>query len=304
MNKISTLFFILLAVFAASCSKDDEALTPPRDRTEQNVKDMDSIDKFLDTHSILVDENYNVTIEALSPGSVSIRNQTQYPLQFKMVNFVTDTKTNASIDYKVYYLKFREGEGQQPSTVDSIYSSYKGNLVNYNKKTSSFNASQFDYAVNPVWLTLDGVVKGWPAIFSMFKTGTYDESTPANDPASFTGYGAGVMFLPSGMGYFNENKSGIPSYSPIIFSFKLFALKYRDHDRDGILSKDEVAVPGDDPLKYDSDGDEIPNMYDIDDDNDSFLTFNEIRDADENIIFPYPTCSGGTIPKYLDPTCH
>ena len=297
MNKISTLFFILLAVFAASCSKDDDAITPVRDRSVQNVRDMDSIEKYLDTHYILVDENYNVTMDTLraGDGNVSIRNQTQYPLQFKMVNLVTDATTKTSIDYKVYYLKFREGENQRPSTVDSVYVNYKGTLI---------NQTRFDSAENPIWLTLDGVVKGWPGIFTLFKTGTYDESTPVNDPASFTGYGAGIMFLPSGLGYFNQNQSGIPAYSPIIFSFKLFSLRYRDHDRDGILSKDEVAVPGDDPLKYDSDGDEIPNMYDADDDGDGYLTFNEIRDADENIIFPYPTCAGGTIPKYLDPTCH
>ncbi len=292
MNKFFTYFFLVITALTVSCSKDDEALVPVRDLTEQYAKDLDSIDKYLDTHFIVVDANFNVTIDSLreGDGNISIRTQTQYPLQFKMVNF-TNESTNTNIDYKLYYLKLSEGEGQSPSAVDSVYTSYSGNLI---------NARQFDSAINPVWFKLDEVIPGWSEIFPLFKTGTYNDSGSVNDPVSFSGYGAGVMFVPSGLGYFNRSVTGIPSYSPLIFSFKLYALRYRDHDGDGILSKDEVAQPGDDPREYDTDGDGAFNMFDIDDDNDRFMTKNEInKNPDGTIIFEDDNNNG--IPNYLDP---
>ncbi len=295
MNKVFTYFFLALTALTVSCSKDDDALVPVRDLTEQYAKDLDSINKYLDTHFMAVDANYNVTISKLVPndGNVSIRLQTQYPLQFKMVNY-NDDKNNVNIDYKVYYLKLAEGEGQSPSSVDSVYTAYKGNLI---------NARQFDISTNPVWFKLDEVITGWSEIFPLFKTGTYNDSAPVTDPASFTGYGAGVMFVPSGLGYFNRAVSGIPTYSPLIFSFKLYALRYRDHDLDGVFSKDEVAQPGDNPRKYDSDGDGVFNMYDTDDDNDGFLTKFEInKNPDGSIIFEDDNNNG--TPNYLDPLSH
>src|SRR5690606_26668749 len=98
------------------------------------------------------------------------------------------------------------------------------------------------------------------------------------NPVTFADYGVGVMFLPSGLAYYNQVTGAVPRYSPLIFTFNLYELNYRDHDNDGILSKDEVANPGDNPLDYDSDNDGIPNMYDKDDDNDSYLTRFEISE--------------------------
>ncbi len=302
MNKVFTYFFLALTALTVSCSKDDEALIPVRDLTEQYAKDLDSINKYLDTHFITVDANYNVIMDTLLPGSVSIRSQTDYPLQFKMVNY-KDEINNINIDYKVYYLNFQQGEGQNPSSVDSVYTSYKGTLINYNKKKSSVEKSIFDFAPNPIWIKLDGVIAGWSEIYPLFSTGVYNELAPIIDPASFTGYGAGVMFIPSGLAYFNRSEKGIPAYSPLAFSFKLYAQRYRDHDLDGVLSKDEVAQPGDNPRKYDSDGDGVFNMYDTDDDNDGFLTKFEInKNPDGSIIFEDDNSNG--IPNYLDPLTH
>ena len=47
------------------------------------------------------------------------------------------------------------------------------------------------------------------------------------------------MFLPSGLAYYSNATSNIGAYSPLIFTFKLCEVHYRDHDGDGILSKDE-----------------------------------------------------------------
>jgi hypothetical protein len=105
------------------------------------------------------------------------------------------------------------------------------------------------------------------------------------------------MFLPSGLAYYESGAGTIPSYTPIIFSFKLYQLKYRDHDLDGILSKDERKLdpninplirwkenPGGNLYKLvnnqtvidvpflDTDGDGLPNFFDIDDDGDNYIT--------------------------------
>jgi hypothetical protein len=44
------------------------------------------------------------------------------------------------------------------------------------------------------------------------------------------------MFIPSGLGYYAAGSASIPSYSPLVFSFKLFELQRLDQDGDGIPS--------------------------------------------------------------------
>jgi FKBP-type peptidyl-prolyl cis-trans isomerase FkpA len=291
-------FFKIIAgfVFALilwACSKDDSTtVIPIRDRAEQYAADIDTIDWFIDNHFMTVSPNFDVTFAPLpDDGSqLSIRNQIQYPLQFKNV-------TLDGFDYKLYYINFREGISQKPSEVDSVFVSYRG---------SRLNLEQFDVAVSPVWLQLDNVVRGWREILPLFKTGTYDAGNSGPNPIEFADFGAGLMFIPSGLGYFSTNVTGLPAYSPMIFNFKLFELNYRDHDQDGILSKDEVETVGSSPLTYDLDGDGLSNLYDVDDDGDTYLTRAEITaDGNRNspIVIPYPTCNSG-VPKYLDNTCH
>ncbi|WP_318643335.1 FKBP-type peptidyl-prolyl cis-trans isomerase [Flavobacterium ardleyense] len=289
MKNFSKLLFLLLAVAIASCSKNDKIETVPlRDYALQYTADLDSINKFIDTHYMTVTPELDVTFAKIDASAQpSIRQQSDFPLQFKTV-------TQGTIDYKVYYINFREGANRQPTKLDSVYVTYKGELL---------SGTSFDQAQTPIWFELDKVVKGWPEIVPMFKTGFYDNSGDQSNPTSFTDFGAGVMFLPSALGYYGStSQSGsIPLYSPLIFSFKLMELRYTDHDGDGILSKDEVANPGDDPELYDTDGDGTPNYRDVDDDGDGYLTKFEIR---ENGVITFPTCPGGTISKHLDPTCH
>lgn len=294
MTKIYKLFLILVAgIIFASCNRpDNPSAEPLRVFSVQYSADLDSLNKYIDTHYITVDSDYNVTMAKIPTGGTqeSIRVQTQYPLQFKMVN-------KNDVDYKVYYLKLREGVNESPTAVDSIYVNYRGTLL---------NDAQFDYSQNPVWFQLEDVVAGWSEIFPLFKTGNYD-ATQGPNPVSFTEYGAGVMFLPSGLAYYNAVPSEtIPAYAPLIFSFKLNKQRYRDHDRDGILSKDEInpdPTKSQKPKDYDSDGDGLPNMFDIDDDGDHYMTKHEIhKNANGSIIFE--DTDGDGIPNYLDPDNH
>lgn len=297
MNKIFKLFiFALASLTIGSCTSNSSTTTEElRDYTEQYTKDLDSIDEYIDSHYINVDADYNVTFSKIATGGTqqSIRQQTQFPLQSKMVYIEEHQLT-----YKVYYIKLNEGIGKRPSVADSIHVSYRGILLNDN---------QFDYSQNPIWFQLQDVVSGWGKIIPEFKTGTYDTAAGPN-PVNFQNFGAGIMFLPSGLAYYQSasQTGSFGAYSPLIFTFKLYELRYKDHDLDGVLSKDEfiddLLDPYDDVYDTDTDGDGVANLFDIDDDGDKVKTKNEIhKDANGNIIFE--DCDGDGVPNYLDKDC-
>jgi len=298
-NIFKILTALVFCSLLTSCGgEDDPSVTPIRDYAEQYAADLDSIDDFIDTHYMTVDAtNFDVTFTEIPTGGSqqSIRTQTQYPLKDTLVK-------EDGIEYKIYFIKFREGDpvnGKRPTQVDSIHIAYRGiRLTN----------DQFDGATNPVWFGLQDVITGWNHIIPNFKTGTYTTS-PGPNPITFNDFGAGVMFLPSGVAYYNAGAGAIPSYTPIIFSFKLYELRYRDHDRDGILSKDERKQDPslsatlrwkENPFTgydydgngtseiYDTDGDGIPNMLDIDDDGDGYQTKFERRYVVGTNTYYYP----------------
>ena len=178
------------------------------------------------------------------------------------------------ITYTIYYLNLREGSGENITRVDSSFVSYKG--FSFTKTTvdavDTYTQMVFDSKQNPVWLSLDEVIRGWVEIIPRFKTGTF--SSQVDGTISFDNFGAGVIFIPSGLAYFSSGTLTIPSYSPLIFNFKLHNLRRRDHDRDGILSMNEYG-PNFDEDAIDTDGDERPDYIDVDDDADGVLTKTE-----------------------------
>jgi hypothetical protein len=122
---------------------------------------------------------------------------------------------------------------------------------------------------------LQQVIQGWQEIFPEFKTGN-SVTDPLTGLTTYSDFGAGVMFVPSALGYYNQAVGNIGSYTPLIFNFKLKKLKYKDHDGDKILSKDEYGGPTS-GTALDSDGDGKSDYGDFDDDNDGLLTKNEIK---------------------------
>lgn len=310
-NFLKILSAFVFCVVMASCTKSkSDDVTPLRDYATQYAADKDSIEKYVTTHYMTVDPvTYDVTFTKIGTGGQqSIKDQTQYPLLDTIV-------FQNGINYHVPFIRFREGDplnGRRPTQVDSVNVVYKGvTLKDHTISENNPNEIDFDAAQTPVWFKLQEVVPGWAHIIPMFKTGTYTAGTGGN-PTTYNNFGAGVMFLPSALGYYNNSAGTISAYSPIIFTFKLIELRYRDHDFDGILSKDERFLPpytlqnkttrwkenplGNDfnsngsidvtPTLYDTDGDGIPdtpelndtdqdgvsNMYDIDDDGDHVLT--------------------------------
>lgn len=298
MKRYFRLLTILTVItLFTACKRDDDGLTPvpPRDYGEQYAAEKVIIQEYLQTHYIAnVDEDMNVSLQPIPNGGTqtSIWDQTEYPLQSKPVN-------SNGVDYTVYYLTLNEGGGESPTRADLIKAAYRGTLL---------DGTQFDYLPYPQSFSpLEEAIKGWQEIIPLFKTGTYIDIPNNPNPPTFEDFGAGVMFLPSGLAYFNNPVgTNVPSYSPMIFTFKLYQLEYVDSDEDGILNKDETEQ-GIDIIDYDTDGDGIPNYLDTDDDGDGYPTLTEITDENGNLydFENIPSCSeSSTVPRHLDPSCH
>lgn len=112
-----------------------------------------------------------------------------------------------------------------------------------------------------------------------FFKGAESFSSENDGTVSFSNHGAGVMFLPSGLGYFNVATGGISPYSPIVFKFDLLQVSLNDHDNDGIPSYlEDLNGDGEFTLaEDDTDGDGVPNYFDADDDGDGVPTYKELK---------------------------
>ena len=317
MNKFKYYFILLLAgISLVSCSKSDDndvVTVPLRDYAEQYKADNDSIIKYLKTNYITVTnspgtpEDQNVVIKKIvaGDGNVSIWDQTLYPLETR------DVYSN-DVTYKVYYLTLRKGSGQSPTNTDKVVTSYSGNLLDNTVFDSSYgyatNWFLFPYA-NATGTDKVAKAQGWSEIFPKFKTGV-SKTDPNSGVITYSDFGAGVMFLPSGLAYYAGGSGSVPAYTPVVFSFKLFDLQRMDNEftvstttglavflGDGIpdyledINGDGYLYDFRDTKKYpnppanlidDTDGDGIPDFLDFDDDGDGFLTrFELTKPADQ-----------------------
>ncbi|PIF31100.1 FKBP-type peptidyl-prolyl isomerase-like protein [Flavobacterium sp. 9] len=299
MNKFKFYFILLLAgISFVSCSKkdDDEVVTVPlRDYEVQYKADNDSIEKYLKTHYIKeVTANFDITFEKIPANGtqISIMDQKDYELATRSVY-------NRGVNYKVRYLILNKGTGLSPCNTDRVNAAYSGNLLDGTVFDNSYGIGRsfelYVYVNSPV-------IDGWGEIFPQFKTGT--SKTSDNGTVTYENFGAGVMFLPSGLGYYANTQTNIPAYSPLIFSFKLFDLQRLDHeytfsngsavnvgdgipdykedlDGDGYLYdlRDTARFPNPPDsykVNYDTDGDGIPDFLDLDDDGDGYSTRFEV----------------------------
>jgi hypothetical protein len=307
MMRLNKLFIIgvLASTFIISCKKDDDnndiETVPPRDRGEQAIDDDEAILAYLQTHFYNADDfqnpaanfNYSVNFDTIAGD-----NANKTPIMDSDL-LTTKTVRKDSIDYSIYILKIREGAGDKPTFADSTFQNYKGELLNRNL---------FDNTANPVWFDHPGTLsQGNPGIavvaltHAMLEFGeasgfSINEDNTVNWDNDF---GIGAVFLPSGLGYFNSSPSGIPAYSPLIFSFQLYGVNEADHDQDGIPSYME-DLDGDGILYNDINSRGTPNYLNADDDADGTPTREEIIINEDGSI-QFPDRNGNGIPNYLDP---
>jgi hypothetical protein len=307
MNKFKFYFIVLITTLSLfSCSKNDTPaeITPARDYKVQFDTDNTTIESYLNSNYITVinhpgfTDDQDVTIAKIDAGQPSIMSYLDNAIYPKLLT----RKVNLhGIEYKIYYLVLREGEkdivtslgGESPTNTDAVWASYNGTYLQSTTvdNFTSVTATQFEESKFPKqYFSLLGTIKGWGEIFPQFKTGSYEDHKVNGIPdgtTDYTKFGAGVMFIPSGLAYFQNGPGSIPSYAPLVFSFKLYEIQRSDSDGDGILNYQEdlngdgymydyrnlvnyPTTPSTNP--DDTDGDGIPNFVDIDDDGDNYTT--------------------------------
>ncbi len=322
MNRIlksTLLFFILIGLF--SCQKDDSTTTtieipywqlaPIDDAAivsfltnnyfnEEEFNNAGSFDPGVFKYDIKFSEDSEVTgYDSNGDGVIDVSDidNTTVFNRTPLINYlISDENDNSvfkivekiiyveGVAHTLYILKINQGSGsEQPKFCDEALVSYEGmTLLN----------DVFDNALNPVKLDLASTVKGFSESVSEFNIAA--TVTPVGDGTfTYSDFGVGAVFMPSGLGYYSGSAGSISAYTPLIFKLKVYGETELDHDDDGVPTYVE-DLNGDHYLNNDdSDLDGVPNYLDVNDDNDPILTIDE-----ENIVivvYP-PFFNGGTEP--------
>ena len=286
-SRIYILSLLIIALGFASCNKDDDEITvtPPRDRGEQQVIDNDSLVGYLETHyynSSFFVSNTNPRMDEIiiselptdTDGNyLSLPDPTNNTLLIDAVE--THTTTYLEAEYEYYVLKINQGGGlEMPHFCDNIRINYRGNTQ---------DEEVFDSTVNPENpLDLSSLVTGWNRVIPQFNTA--EDFVLNNDgTVEFSNAGVGVMFLPSGLGYFSTGTSGINPYANLIFRFELYQTEVNDHDNDNVPTYLEDLDGDLNLFNDDTDEDDFPNYIDVDDDGDGVLTRLEDLEPDTDL---------------------
>ena len=273
MKRIKYLLPIILLVFVVlfSCSDDDDGIivVPPRERDVESLAAQEEIEEFLETHFYNYEEfenppsdfNYNIVFDTIT-GENSLKTPLMEQVDFKFVEDIFDE----DVTYKLYYLKQNQGEGDEITYPDIVSLSYEGRFMT--------DLTVFDSSISPIRFDLTQVIDGLQSALVEFN-GATGFSDNADGTLTFYDYGIGAVFIPSGLGYYNEPPPTIPFYSQLIFTFQPYLVEKGDQDGDGILTIFEDLDGNGLELDDDTDGNGIPDFADPDDDGDGRLTKNE-----------------------------
>jgi len=301
--RTNLVVFVLLVLSFAACKPDepDFVVVPDRDRTEQQVVDKDSLIGYMETHyynsgdlsAAGTDYTMNDIVITELPQDDD-GNYLDLPDPDNNTLLIDDVDTYITtfeeVEYEYYILNLNQGGNEySPNFSDLIELVYSGNLL---------DEVVFDSAVNPnAPFDMLGLIEGWRQVIPKFNTATSFSENP-DGTISYTDYGFGMMFLPSGLCYFSQPPFGVPIYSNLIFKFELYRAQPNDHDQDGVFTHLEDLNNNMDISDDDTDGDLVPNFFDPDDDGDGVFTIFEDINGDGD-----PTnddTDGDGIPNYLD----
>ncbi|MFL2593766.1 MAG: FKBP-type peptidyl-prolyl cis-trans isomerase [Flavobacteriaceae bacterium] len=314
--KLNILLISILFV-GFSCGDDgaDNVIeVPEADRTEQQVIDNDSLVGYLQTHyvneSILIN-NQSILFNDFEinelPEDGNLPDPDQNTLLIDLVE--TFTTTYFDVEYEYYILKVNQGgSDNSPNFSDKVRVSYEGTLM---------DNTVFDSSITPVDFDLTSTIAGWGRVLPEFNNAE-DFIINSDGTVTYNNPGIGIMFLPSGLGYYSAAAGSVPVYSNLIFKFKIYQSEFNDHDFDNVPSHLE-DLDGDFDLTDDnSDDDSFADFVDGDDDNDGTLTIDEDLEPDTDLTLDRdgdgdptndigdgdPTnddTDGDGIPNYLDP---
>ncbi len=312
MKERVALIFTLLLVFVQACNDDDGGTiptVPPRPLAEVEAENDADIQEFLRTHSYNYEEfqnppagfDYKIVLDTLIKGDGKIPlieqvSNVTLPVESSFYNLEEDV----TVDHTLYYLSARDGVGGNPTVADSTFASYEGSLL---------SGLVFDGISTYNWQYLPFFLRGYAEGVTKFNVGE-NVSTFPDGTFEIEGSGIGIMFMPSGLAYYNNPPlgSGIDLYEPLIFQVNVgLYVNNTDYDNDGvpsivedlnnngILSDDNTDIEQERTTGFNI----FPNHLDDDDDNDGTPTREEIIiDAQGNIS--YPDTDGDGTPDYLD----
>jgi len=313
------LYILLISILFVgfSCGDDGEdnvIEVPEADRTEQQVIDNDSLVGYLQTHyvneSILIN-NASILFNDIEINELPEEGDLPDPDQNSLLIDLVETYTTTyfDVEYEYYVLKINQGGSESsPNFSDKVRVSYEGTLM---------DNTIFDSSISPVDFDLTATIAGWGRVLPEFNNAE-DFIINSDGTVNYNNPGIGIMFLPSGLGYYSAAAGSVPVYSNLIFKFKIYQSEVNDHDFDNVPSHLE-DLDGDYDLTDDnSDDDSFADFVDSDDDNDGTLTIDEDLEPDTDLTVDRdgdgdptndigdgdPTnddTDGDGIPNYLDP---
>ena len=273
--KLKYFLFILLATAFISCSDDDDD-KDTHDPVAQALIDDDILVNFLQSHYINEDKKVDTIMNGETP----------------LMNYVdVENVTLNDIKYKLYVYTDFEGTGINPTKNDSVQIKYQGFTIDSIKfdENLSFTASRS-------WLLLPKTIQGWQYGIPYFKEGK--KVINPDESFDYVATGKGVIFIPSGLAYGNFSQGAIPLNGVLYFYIELGSVRIVDTDKDSVPDYLEDLNNNNDVFDDDTDGDEIPNFLDRDDDNDEKLTIDEDANGDGDPTNDDTDEDG--IPDYLD----
>ena len=311
------ILLITILLLGFSCGDDDDdgiVEVPEADRTEQQVIDNDSLVTFLQSHYVdesLLTNNPTILFNEIEinqlPEDGELPNPDQNSLLIDMVE--TLTTTYFDVEYEYYILKINQGGSENsPNFSDKVRVSYEGTLM---------DDTVFDSSSTPVDFDLTSTIAGWGRVLPEYNNAE-DFIVNSDGTVTYNNPGIGIMFLPSGLGYYSAAAGTVPVYSNLIFKFKVFQSEVNDHDFDNVPSHLEDLNGDYDLTNDDTDDDTFADFIDSDDDNDGTLTIDEDLEPDSDLTVDRdgdgdptndigdgdPTnddTDGDGIPNYLDP---
>ncbi|MAU72340.1 MAG: hypothetical protein CML04_09610 [Pseudozobellia sp.] len=266
-----------------SCNNDDDntqSVEPPRPLSEVLAEDEAEIQEYLKTHyynyedfeSPSEDFDYKIVLKEIpEDDTTNIRPLSEFieTLEVKVPSsFFLIEGEEETVVHNLYYVIARQGIGDALTVADSAYVSYQGQLLS----GDIFDNSRVN---SPLWFDLANLqvpsssiltgtaARGFGEAASLLKGGG-EPILNEDGTYSVDNYGVGFFIFPSGLGYYNIARSVIPSYSPMIFTMDMIAVKETDHDGDGTPSMDEDSNGDGYLYNDDTDGDGLPDYLDAD----------------------------------------
>ena len=212
------ILLITILLLGFSCGDDDDdgiIEVPEADRTEQQVIDNDSLVSYLQSHYVdasLLSNNPTISFTEINinqlPDDGELPNPNQNSLLIDIVE--TLTTTYFDVEYEYYILKINQGGSENsPNFSDKVRVSYEGTLM---------DDTVFDSSSTPVDFDLTSTIAGWGRVLPEFNIAE-DFVINSDGTVTYNNPGIGIMFLPSGLGYYSAAAGSVPVYSNLIFKF-------------------------------------------------------------------------------------